>query len=251
MPAMTGAPPGAVQSDPYALQPCPHHKIPQTAERFTVGPEPEVRTVKDKARMMERDLRDPYDVATVAGDSGINVASDPKSKYGPGMHGFGYSLGVGLGQDATSEMTNTFVIPSVTHQDPQYHREPDRSKMKRVEHAFADVAWTKSDKGKGMPNYSNIVGDAADDEVADFYVPGVKRGVGATAERYGVGLAMTPMDNLITEFAPDVASHIHVKSAFMQNIIDKVAGVATGAGPVAAARKHGGTAAARAPRSRH
>lgn len=234
---MTGAPPNAVQSNPNVWHDCPHYKIPQTSERFTTDPQPEVRTVKDKARMMERDLRDPYDLASIAGDSGITVASDSRTRYGPGMRGFGYDFGVGLGQDATSEVTNTFLIPSLTHQDPQYHREPDRSKIKRAEHAMVDVVWTKSDRGKGMPNYSNLAGDAADSEVGDFYVPGVKRGVVATAERYGVGLGMAPVDNLITEFAPDVASHVHIKSVFWQSIIDNVVGVPGRAGPVAAARK--------------
>jgi hypothetical protein len=153
----------------------------------------------------------------------VPVVSIPN---GPGMKGFGYDVGVSLGQDASGEVTNTFLIPAVTHQDPQYHREPDASKMHRVEHAIVQVGWPESDSGKGMPNYSNIVGD----EASDFYVPGEKRSLGATAERYGVGQALRPVDNLITEFAPDVASHVHVKSIFWQNIVDKLAAVATSIG---------------------
>lgn len=220
------------------LAPCPHHTIPLREERFTTGTEAQHLTVKDKARMAERDLTDPYDAATVAADSSISIATSPTSRYGTGATAYGKSVGVGLAQDSSSEVTNTFLIPSLTHQDPQYHREPGATKMHRVEHAFVDVAWTESDRGKGMPNYSNLVGSPGDQELADFYVPGVRRSAVATAERYGTSMGMAPVDNLVTEFAPDVASHVHLKSAFWQDIVDKVAGVATNSGPVAAARHH-------------
>jgi hypothetical protein len=140
------------------LVPCPHHTIPLREERFTTGTEAQHLTVRDKARMAERDLTDPYDAASVAADSSISIATSPTSRYGTGAMAYGKSVGVGLAQDSSSEVTNTFLIPSLTHQDPQYHREPGASKMHRIEHAFADVAWTESDSGKGIPNYSNLIG---------------------------------------------------------------------------------------------
>lgn len=222
------------------LEPCPHHTIPLREERFTTGTQAQHLTVKDKARMAERDLTDPYDAASVAADSSISLATSPTSRYGTGATAYGKSVGVGLAQDSSSEVTNTFLIPSLTHQDPQYHREPGASKMHRVEHCFVEVAWTESDSGKGMPNYSNLVGSPGDQELADFYVPGVRRSAVATAERYGTSMGFAPVDNLVTEFAPDIASHVHLKSAFWQDVVDKVAGVATNSGPVAAARRHPG-----------
>ena len=231
--------PEGVTSNGTPVAPCPHHTIPQTSERFVNGEEVDNLTVKDKARLAERDLVDPYDAATVVGDSGVTVAADARGKYGAGMKGFGKAAGVELAQDSSAEVTNTFLLPSITHQDPRYHREPGQSKMHRIEHAFADTVWTQSDKGKGMPNYSNLLGDAGDDELGNLYEPGVRTNPIATAERFGVSLAMTPVDNLVTEFTPDIASHIHLKSAFWQNIVDRVGGVAGGGGALAAAR-HGG-----------
>lgn len=232
---------GDVAQDGTPLQPCPHHRIPQTEERFINGTEPGYLTTKDKAKMAERDLVDPFDAATVVADSGMTVASNPRGRYGAGMTGFGKASGVQLAQDSSAEVTNTFLIPAITHEDPRYHREPHSSKVHRFEHACVQTVWTESDKGKGMPNYSNLLGDAADDELGDFYVPKVRRSALATAERYGTSLGMTPVDNLVTEFTPDIASHIHLKSVFWQNIVDKVAGVASGGTPVAAARRGGST----------
>jgi hypothetical protein len=191
--------------------------------------------------MAERDLVDPYDAATMVGDAGFKVMTDSRSAYGPGWKGFGKSAGVGLAKDSSAELTNTFLIPAITHEDPRYHREPHASVVHRAEHAVVQVVWTESDKGKGMPNYSNLIGDAADDEIADFYVPGVRTSAGATAARYATSLGMSPVDNLVTEFTPDIASHIHLKSVFWQSVVDRVASVASGGTPVASA-KHGGAA---------
>jgi len=74
-----------------------------------------------------------------------------------------------------------------------------------------------------MINYDNLVGDAIDDEVANLYVPGRSTNLPASASRYGINLALTPTDNFITEFVPDIASHIHVQAVFVQRIIDQVA----------------------------
>jgi hypothetical protein len=85
------------------------------------------------------------------------------------------------------------------------------------------VVWTQGDNGEGMMNYSSLVGSAIEDEIGDLYVPGQQTNLPATAERYVIGLATAPTDNFITEFLPDVASHIHVRVVLIQQIINKVA----------------------------
>ena len=74
-----------------------------------------------------------------------------------------------------------------------------------------------------MLNYSNLVGAAIDDEIANLYVPGRRTSASATAQRYGIALATAPIGNFITEFLPDVASHIHIQVVVVQRIIDQIA----------------------------
>lgn len=45
----------------------------------------------------------------------------------------------------------------------------------------------------------------------------------ASAKRYATGLATAPIDNFVTEFVPDIASHIHVQIVVIQRIINQVA----------------------------
>ncbi len=166
---------------------------------------------------------DPFNAITILGNSAIEVGSDAQSPYGPGMRGFGRNVGVTFTQDMTGEFFGTFLIPSIVHQDPHYHRMPDASIPHRVGHALLQVVWTQGDNGKGMVNYANLVGYAIDDEVSNLYVPGRETKLPASAARYSIELASTPIDNFVSEFLPDVARRIHVQVVVIQRIINQVA----------------------------
>ena len=121
------------------------------------------------------------------------------------------------------EFFGTFLIPSLTHQDPHYHREPHARIPHRILHAIVQVGWTQGDNGKGMPNYSNILGNPIGAEISNLYVPGERTNLPSTAARVAIGWALAPTDNFITEFIPDVARRIHIRIVFVQQIINQVA----------------------------
>jgi hypothetical protein len=121
------------------------------------------------------------------------------------------------------EFFGTFLIPSIAHQDPHYHRMPEGKIPRRILHATSQVFWTQSDSGHGMLNYANLVGFAVSDEISNLYVPGRETDASATASRYVIGLATAPIGNYIIEFVPDVARHIHIQVVILQRIINQVA----------------------------
>jgi hypothetical protein len=190
--------------------------------RFTDGPKVKPLTPKEKAWLAVRNVADPFNAVTILASSGIGVASDSHSPYGPGMPGFGRSVGVAYTQDMTGEFFGTFLIPSLVHQDPHYHREPDASIKRRIGHAILQVVWTQGDNGKGMLNYANLLGFAIDDEISNLYVPGRQTDMPASASRYGIGFALAPTDNFITEFVPDIAKRIHIRVVLIQRIVNQV-----------------------------
>ncbi len=190
---------------------------------FLDGPREKTLTSKDKAWLAARNVADPFNIITILGEAAISVGADSHSAYGPGMSGFGKYVGVSFSQDMTGEFVGTFLISSIARQDPRYHRMPHASIPRRAGHAILQVVWTQGDDGKPMPNYANLVGYAIDDEISNLYVPGRQTDASATAARYLTGLAFSPIDNFITEFLPDVASHIHVEVVIVQRIINQVA----------------------------
>ena len=203
--------------------PCPPQPTRNRYERFINGPQVKPLTPKEKARLAVRNVLDPFNALTILGSSAIAVGANAHSAYGPGMTGFGRYVGVSYTQDITGEFFGTFLIPSIVHQDPHYHRMPTASIPRRVGHAIAQVVWTQGDNGKGMVNYANVVGFAIDDEIGNLYVPGQKTNLPSSTERYGVTLATAPADNFITEFLPDVARRIHVRVVLFQWIINQAA----------------------------
>jgi hypothetical protein len=191
-------------------------------QRFTNGPQERPLTPGDKGWLAARNFLDPFNLVAVAGEAGISVAADSHSAYGPGMPGFGRSVGVGVTEDMTGEFFGTFLIPSLVHQDPHYYRMEHAPIHRRIRHAVVEVFWTRSDSGKGMLNYANLAGFALDDATSNLYVPGRETNLGASADRYAIDLASAPVGNFVNEFLPDVASHIHIQIAIIQRIINQV-----------------------------
>ena len=210
--------------DAPAPVPAPHTAPPiNWYTRFTNGPQVKPLTPKEKGWLAVRNVVDPFNAVTILGNSAITIGSNADSPYGPGMRGFARNVGVTYVQDMTGEFFNTFVVPSIVRQDPHYHRMPHASIPRRAGHAIVQVVWTQGDNGKPMLNYANLVGSAIDDEISNLYVPDRKTNLPASAERYAIGLATAPVDNFVSEFLPDVASHIHVQVLIIQRIINQVA----------------------------
>lgn len=201
----------------------PHMSMINWYARFLNGPQVKRLTPREKAHLAASNLIDPFNILTIAGEGAIAVAANPHSPEGPGMHGYANYLGVSFTEDITGEFFGTFLIPSLTHQDPHYHRMPDATIVRRAIHCIAQVGWTEGDNGRGMVNYADLVGFAADEGINNAYVPGLDTDASATATRYVLDLATAPIDNFITEFLPDLASHIHVRIVLVQRIINQAA----------------------------
>jgi len=207
----------------------PHVPVVNWYARFLNGPEVKELTPEQKAYLAAHNLLDPFNLITIGGEAAISVAANSHSAYGPGIPGWGRYVGVSFTQDMTGEFFGTFLIPSLVHQDPHYHREPNATIKRRIAHATLQVLWTQADDGHGMVNYANIAGFAIDDAIGDLYVPGLQTRFSASASRYGIVLATAPIANYITEFVPDLARHIHIQIVVIQRVINQFARTDNGA----------------------
>ena len=188
-----------------------------------------IYTPRELAGIAWRGVIDPFNLMTIGATSAYSVATDSHSPYGPGMTGFAKLSGVALTQDMTGAFFGTFLIPSIDHQDPHYHRMPNAPLLRRIAYCMYQPFWTYSDTGRWMVNYSTIVGSVADEAVDITYVPYQQLGWGPSAERIATGWATDPIGNFVTEFVPDVARHINLNIVFVQRIINRVA-IEEGAG---------------------
>ncbi len=219
------ATPTAKKTEPRCTQkPCPlKTEAIDWYKRFMNGPEVKPLTPREKAHLAAKNIIDPFNALTILAQSAFYVGFNANSPYGPGMPGFGRNVGVSYSQDITSEFFNVFLIPSIMHQDPHYHRMPGASYKRRFIHATTQIFWTLGDNGRGMLNYANLVGSGVDISIGNLYVPGQQTHLTAALSEYFVGLATAPIDNYITEFLPDIARHIHIQIVLVQDIINQVA----------------------------
>lgn len=178
---------------------------------------------KQKGELAVRGVVDPFNVITIVGASGINIAADSHTAYGPGLKGWGRLTGYSFLQDATGAFFGTFLIPSLAEEDPRYHRMPGKPIAQRFLHAVAHTVISQHDDGSPMPNYATLVTYPVTNVIANLYVPGIQPNATSTAKRIALGYATDPIGDLIGEFLPDVAKHIHVRIVFVQQIINRAA----------------------------
>ena len=203
-----------------ALDPCKQRQNPYRLFLDTTAPSP--LTASQKGYLAFRSMIDPFNILTVVGNSAITIGVDAHSPYGPGMRGFGKNVGISFLQEATGEFIGTFAVCSIFHQDPHYHRLPQARPVRRIAHAIGRTLIAQSDTGALMPNYENFITYPATAEIANLYVPGIQGNLSSTVARIFIGLATDPINNLITEFLPDLARRVHIHVVFVQQIINHV-----------------------------
>ena len=214
LPACPAAPPPGPQppcipEDPYA--------------RFLNSPAPIPLSPKQKGYLAVRDVIDPFNLLTITANSGFTIGIDAHTAYGPGLKGFGRNVGYSLSQDINGEFIGTFLVCSLFSEDPHYHRLPHATPVRRVFHALRRTVVAQSDNGRLIPNYENFITYPASSELSNLYVPGVHGNGPSTVARILTGLATDPVGNLITEFLPDFARHVHINVVFVQQIMNQIA----------------------------
>jgi hypothetical protein len=183
---------------------------------------------KQKGYLAAHFTTDPSALGTVVGISAISTAADSHSAYGPGLKGFGKLAGISVLQNATAEFFGTFAVPSLTHQDPRYYRMPQKPFGKRLLYAASRSYISRSDDGRTIPNYGTLAAYPIVAELSNLYVPGIQSDGASTAERILTGLALDPVNNIVNEFLPDLASRVHVRIIFVQQILNNIAASGNG-----------------------
>jgi hypothetical protein len=182
-------------------------------------------TWQQKGYLALHELVDPANVGTVLGISAVTIGVDSHTAYGPGLKGYGKSVGVSLLQDATAQFFGAFAIPAIVHQDPRYFRMPHAPFTKRLFYCISRTVVSRSDDGRAIPNYGTLLVYPISAEIDNLYVPGIHPDGPSTVARIFTGYGLDPVNNLLNEFLPDVASHVQIRIIFVQRILNNVASI--------------------------
>lgn len=207
-----------LQPQPKVVGPCEEDPLQLIVNPGNVKP----LTPTDKLILAGRATVDPFNLITVAGYSGIFIAANSHSAYGPGLKGFGKLTGYSLLGDAQGNFFSIYAIPVLAHEDPRYHRMPGRPIRRRILHALVHTVVSQHDDGTLMPNYATLLTYPISAELSNLYVPGIGSNAPSTTKRILLGYATDPSGALVAEFLPDVAKRIHVHIVFVQQILLQV-----------------------------
>lgn len=181
-------------------------------------------TPRGKFLLALRNLSDPVNIGGTALDSEIsNATSNSKSAFGTGWSGFGKRFGMSISDDGLNEFFSTFLVSSLAHQDPHYHRDPNSSTGRRVAYALSRVVVSRSDSGKQMFNYAEFVGTTSSALLETTYHFERDESPSATSSRIFVSIGSDAAWNLMNEFLPDIAKHVNPRFFFLRRLAERAA----------------------------
>ncbi len=181
-------------------------------------------TPAGKLRLAIVNAVDPFNVFTAAGDAGFSTwKSNSQSTYGTGWMAFGKRFGTDMTDELSGEFFQTFVFPSIFSQDPHYHRNEGARTPPRIRYALTQVFITRSDSGRKIFNFGEILGNFAAASLGNVYHSDQGKGFGPTSSRIVVSIASDAAWNLFTEFWPDVAKHINFRMVLLERLADRAA----------------------------
>jgi Carboxypeptidase regulatory-like domain len=155
---------------------------------------------KQKFKLSIRSIVDPVSLLIVAGIAGAEQYQNIFPAYGGGIEGYGKRYGAALANHASSTLLCRAVYPSIFRQDPRYFYKGKGSVGSRSLYAMSAAVMTRSDDGRWMPNYSNVLGNFSAGAISTLYYPEENRGASLVFLNGLVGTGADAAENLIREF---------------------------------------------------
>ncbi len=185
-------------------------KTVHIASRRSSAAKPCSLSAADKFHLFAQNTFEPINFLGSGWDAGWAHFDHDDPSFGQGSSGFQKRYLAALTDNVADDFFNTFLYPSLFHQDPRYYRMGHGSAPARLGHALRHVFVAHSDSGALMPNYSEWLGTASSKALSNLYHPGNERGLGPTANRAGFSIATDMGWNVFREFWPEIAHTMHL-----------------------------------------
>lgn len=195
------------------LVPAPSHLTgvePTLAGSLPNAPSYTALSSRQKFHIFLGQAYSPYTFVTTAFDASLAQLSDDWPAYGQGMEGYGKRYGAMLANHEAASFFQSFLLPTVFHQDPRYFRQGSGEHLlPRVGYSASRVFVTRADDGHATFNTSLVLGLLLVASLTNSYYPRSQRGFEETMSRFGGGLISSAQNNLLREFWPDFTRLFH------------------------------------------
>lgn len=116
--------------------------------------------------------------------SAFDQAINSPEGYGQGAAGYGKRFGAGMARAASNNMFGTFLIASVSHEDPRFYVRRSLSFKQSLKYAAVRLVRARSDSGEQITDYAGLLGPLAGESLANTYYPEGNRGASGIFIRY-------------------------------------------------------------------
>lgn len=128
--------------------------------------------------------------------------TDPQ--YGVNRIALAKRFGASLADIASQNFFGDFVVASVFHEDPRYHRMGDGNGFfRRFGYAISRAVVIRKDTGGDGFNFDNFLGSAMSSGFSNLYYPPPSRTRSAILMHFAIDIADNGFVNLAPEFWPD------------------------------------------------
>jgi hypothetical protein len=136
--------------------------------------------------------------------STIQQATNGQPHYGQGWNAFGKRFLASEGDQVTSSLFISGMLPALLKQDPRYFRRGIGSHWSRTWYAVERTVITRKDDGRSTFNTSQTLGQLMSAAVSTSYYPKQDRSVSGAFTNTGMNLLYNSGYNVLREYYPDI-----------------------------------------------
>jgi hypothetical protein len=131
----------------------------------------------------------------------IGQATNTPGEWGQGSAAYGKRFASSLG-GSLSRQTFSFVLESVTHEDPRYFPATEHSKKARIWNVVKQTVITRTDSGGSSFAYATVISAFGAGQLVNTWQPKSNGHVSDGIERGFITLGLDGASNLMQEFVP-------------------------------------------------
>lgn len=171
-------------------------------------------TAAQKFQLGWKTISDPVVLIDTGLGAGIQQWRNTNPEFGQGAEGYAKRYGALYADRVSGVIVGHVVMQSLLHQDPRYFYKGTGGFRSRALYAIGMAFVRKGDNGRWQPDYSDVVGGAAADELSSLYYPRTSRPLRRLGDNILLGFGGRAADNLLREFVfSKVSTHVPKSAA--------------------------------------
>jgi hypothetical protein len=162
--------------------------------------------------MSLRESITPFSMSGWAASAGWSHLINSAPNYGVNSEAFAQRLGAAAATGSSKNVFSDALFASLFRQDPRYYQLGRSHKfLNRAVYAGTRPIIGRTDGGKTIFNYANVLGTGASAALAQAYYPDRNLGASQVMRSWASGIGGSALGYVITEFGGEIIQALHIE----------------------------------------